>query len=64
MQMTDKPGYGLDTMWRMRVPADLVPRMHAHARQRGLSSSAWIRFLIISAMEAENRDGLDHREAA
>lgn len=55
MQTSDKPCLAFDVTWKMRVPGDLVPRIHAHARRRGLNSSAWIRSLIFDALaEAEH----------
>lgn len=58
------PAFGFDSNWRMRAPSDLVMRMHIHARSRGLTSSAWVRLLVIEALEAAERNGSDHREAA
>lgn len=52
-QSDDKPTFGFDAMFRMRVPADLVPRVHAHARSKGLTSSSWIRLLIMEALEQQ-----------
>lgn len=64
MQQSDeKPTFGFDGVFRMRVPSDLVPRVHAHARSRGLTSSSWIRLLIIEALEQAERGGAV-REAA
>ena len=58
------PAFGFDSNWRMRAPSDLVMRMHIHARSRGLTSSAWVRLLVIEALEAAEGNGHDHREAA
>ena len=57
MQTSDKPCFGFDVMWRMRMPGDLVPRIHAHARSRGLNSSAWVRMLIYDALADAERHG-------
>ena len=58
------PAFGFDASWQMRVPSDLVMRMHVHARSRGITSSAWVRLLVIEALEAAEREATHHREAA
>lgn len=59
------PAFGFDSNWRMRAPSDLVMRMHVHARSKGLTSSSWVRLLVIEALEeAERAGGVESREAA
>lgn len=61
----EERAFGFDTNWRMRCPSDLVMRMHAHARAKGLTSSSWVRLLVIEALEAAERERAgEYREAA
>lgn len=60
----EMPAFGFDTNWRMRAPSDLVTRMHVHARSKGLTSSSWVRLLVIEALEEAERASGIHHEAA
>lgn len=51
---TDKPeDFGAE--FKLRCPADFVPRLHAFSRSKGLTASALVRMLVINAMDAEER---------
>lgn len=39
------------TAFKFRVPSDFVPRLHAYARSKGLSSSALVRMLILAELD-------------
>jgi predicted DNA binding CopG/RHH family protein len=43
--------YDLEGQVHFRVPSDLLPRVHAHARSRGLTAASWMRMVIIEALE-------------
>ena len=59
----DKPDFGyFGAEFKMRVPGDFMPRLHAHARSKGLSSSALVRMLVIAELDHAGR--IDDREAA
>jgi hypothetical protein len=58
----DRPEDSFGSEFKMRVPGDFMPRLHAHARSKGLTSSAYVRMLVIAEMDQAGRD--DRREAA
>lgn len=51
MKAKEKPSYGNDDIIRVRVPSDLPPRIQAFARQRGLTLSSYVRYVIIKALD-------------
>lgn len=63
MQDFDTQADNSGTAFKFRVPGDLVPRLHAHARSKGLSSSALVRMLILAELDQAGRFN-DTREAA
>ena len=63
MDTLDKPASGFDAQLHFRAPADLLPRIHAHARSRGLTSASWVRSLIFDALNRASATP-DHQEAA
>ena len=51
MQDFDKQATDSGTVFKFRVPGDFVPRLHAYARSKGLSSSALVRMLILAELD-------------
>ena len=47
---------GFDSHIHFRAPADLMPAVHAHARTRGLTSSSWLRMVILAALDRKPDD--------
>ena len=56
-----KSAPGFDAHVHFRAPGDLMPAVHVHARSRGLTSAAWLRMIILEAL---NRNSADTREKA
>lgn len=44
-----------DGFIHFRAPAHLMPMIHAHARQLGMTSASWLRSVIIAALQSETR---------
>lgn len=53
---------GFDSHIHFRAPGDLMPAIHAHARLRGLTSSSWLRMVILAALDRKSDD--KHQKAA
>lgn len=52
MQNTDKfAATGLDGHLHIRATSDLMPRLHAVARRKGLTAAAWTRMTILDALD-------------
>lgn len=49
---TQKPTTGFDAHLHCRIPADLLPRLHAVARSRGLCAAAFARAAVMQAVTA------------
>lgn len=48
----DRPATGLDANLHVRAPSDLLPRLHAVARSRGLTAAAFARMAVMEAVAA------------
>ena len=48
---TDSIATGFDGHLHIRTASDLLPRMHAVARRKGLTAAAWTRMIIIEAID-------------
>ena len=55
----DKPATGYDAHLHIRAAADLLPRLHAVARSRGLTAASFARMAVMEAVAAA-----EHRHAA
>jgi hypothetical protein len=55
----ERPAAGYDANLNFRVPADLLPRLHAVARARGLCAASFARTVIMEAITVA-----EHRHAA
>lgn len=55
----ERPTHGYSAALHIRTPEDLVPRLHAVARARGLCAAAFARAAIMEAVAAA-----EHRNAA
>lgn len=55
----DKPANGYDAALHFRTPSDLLPRLHAVARSRGLTAAAFARMAVMEAVAAAK-----HRQPA
>lgn len=55
----DKPAVGYDAHLHIRAASDLLPRLHAVARRRGLTAAAFARMAVMDAVAAA-----EHRPAA
>jgi len=53
---------GFDSHIHFRAPGDLMPAIHAHARRRGLTSSSWLRMVILAALDQKPAE--THEKAA
>lgn len=51
LDTADKIATGFDASIHVRCPSDLMPAVHAHARQRGLTASSWVRMVLLEALE-------------
>lgn len=49
---TDKPATGYNSALHFRTPPDLLPRLHAVARARGLTAAAFARSAVMQAVAA------------
>ena len=50
-QSSEKPATGLDAHMHFRIPSDLLPRLHAVARSRGLCAAAFARSVLMEAVD-------------
>lgn len=48
----DRPAAGYDAHLHIRAAADLLPRLHAVARSRGLTAAAFARMAVMEAVAA------------
>ena len=48
----ERPATGLDANLNIRAPSDLLPRLHAVARSRGLCAAAFARMAVMEAVAA------------
>lgn len=55
----ERPATGYDATLNFRVSADLLPRLHAVARSRGLCAASFARTVIMEAVAAA-----EHKHAA
>jgi hypothetical protein len=55
----ERPANGYDAALHFRTPSDLLPRLHAVARSRGLTAAAFARMAVMEAVAAA-----EHRAAA
>jgi predicted transcriptional regulator len=55
----ERPANGYSAALHIRTPDDLVPRLHAVARARGLTAASFARSAIMEAVAAA-----EHRHAA
>ena len=52
----ERPAAGFDAHLHVRTAADLLPRLHAVARARGLTAAAFARAAVMAAVaDAEHR---------
>lgn len=52
----DKPTAGFDAHLHIRTAGDLLPRLHAVARSRGLTAASFARAAVMAAVaDAEHR---------
>ena len=59
LDTADKPDTGLTANLNIRAPSDLLPRLHAVARSRGLCAASFARMAVMEAVAAA-----EHRQAA
>lgn len=59
LDAAEKSATGLDANLHIRAPSDLLPRLHAVARSRGLCAAAFARMAVMEAVAAA-----EHRHAA
>jgi len=55
----EQPANGYSAALHFRTPSDLLPRLHAVARSRGLTAAAFARMAVMEAVAAA-----EHRQAA
>lgn len=55
----EQPANGYSSNLHFRTPSDLLPRLHAVARSRGLTAAAFARMAVMEAVAAA-----EHRHAA
>lgn len=55
----EQPANGYSAALHFRTPSDLLPRLHAVARSRGLTAASFARMAVMEAVAAA-----EHRTAA
>lgn len=56
MDHLDKPTAGFDAHLHIRAAADLLPRLHAVARSRGLTAASFARAAVMQAVAAAEHE--------
>lgn len=62
LNVNEQPAHGYSAALHFRTPSDLLPRLHAVARARGLTAASFARMAVMEAVAAAEHH--EAREAA